>query len=332
MKNNLPCAVVRDLLPSYVEGLTEPETNEAVKAHLDGCADCQKRYEAMKTPRQTEKGQQEKEVAYLKTIRKRNRNRIVLAVAGVLAVVLVWAFLSVFVIGTKTSGLYADIVTDREAGVLTIQMSHGASGSYLVHGKASNDNGIVTISAREVLVSPLAFDKVRPISLPLDEVKEVWGPQGLLWKNGVAINWQTRLLWESRIPYVGDASAVGSVRNLLTNQHLLPELPSTFELHTDREPYGWTMRYEKSLGSWEQDMERAAFLPLALVENLGTFGWTQPDADEETLTLEEANELLPAMVEAYNDLHGTDWQPLPSVKDYAKDAYTLQQLLQILGF
>ena len=28
MKNDLTCGVVRDLLPSYVEGLTAPETND----------------------------------------------------------------------------------------------------------------------------------------------------------------------------------------------------------------------------------------------------------------------------------------------------------------
>ena len=33
MKNDLTCGVVRDLLPSYVEGLTAPETNEAVERH-----------------------------------------------------------------------------------------------------------------------------------------------------------------------------------------------------------------------------------------------------------------------------------------------------------
>ena len=38
MKNDLTCGVVRDLLPSYVEGLTAPETNEAVERHLSDCA------------------------------------------------------------------------------------------------------------------------------------------------------------------------------------------------------------------------------------------------------------------------------------------------------
>ena len=36
----LPCHIVKDLLPSYVEGLTSPETARAVEDHLDGCPDC----------------------------------------------------------------------------------------------------------------------------------------------------------------------------------------------------------------------------------------------------------------------------------------------------
>ena len=48
MKNDLSCAVVRDLLPSYVEGLTEKETNEAVERHLEGCPRCRGRYDAMR--------------------------------------------------------------------------------------------------------------------------------------------------------------------------------------------------------------------------------------------------------------------------------------------
>ena len=42
MKADLPCAVVRDLLPSYVEGLTEAETTAAVKNHLESCESCRK--------------------------------------------------------------------------------------------------------------------------------------------------------------------------------------------------------------------------------------------------------------------------------------------------
>ena len=50
MKNDLTCGVVRDLLPSYVEGLTSGETNAAVERHLAGCPDCTARRDAMAAP------------------------------------------------------------------------------------------------------------------------------------------------------------------------------------------------------------------------------------------------------------------------------------------
>ena len=40
MKNDLTCGLVRDLLPSYVEGLVCGETQEAVERHLADCPGC----------------------------------------------------------------------------------------------------------------------------------------------------------------------------------------------------------------------------------------------------------------------------------------------------
>lgn len=45
----LPCDIVKDLLPSYVDGLTSPASSEAVKNHLDGCGKCSKLYSDMKS-------------------------------------------------------------------------------------------------------------------------------------------------------------------------------------------------------------------------------------------------------------------------------------------
>lgn len=43
----LNCAVVRDLLPLYVEDLVSPETKEQVECHLEGCPECRERRERM---------------------------------------------------------------------------------------------------------------------------------------------------------------------------------------------------------------------------------------------------------------------------------------------
>ena len=50
MKNDLTCAVVRDLLPSCVENLAAAETVQAVERHLAACPDCAARHAAMVDP------------------------------------------------------------------------------------------------------------------------------------------------------------------------------------------------------------------------------------------------------------------------------------------
>ena len=40
MKHDLPCAIVQDLLPNYLEGLTSEETNRSIESHLGGCSTC----------------------------------------------------------------------------------------------------------------------------------------------------------------------------------------------------------------------------------------------------------------------------------------------------
>lgn len=49
MKNipELSCAIVEDLLPTYVERLTSEETNAAVLAHLKSCPACAAKRAAM---------------------------------------------------------------------------------------------------------------------------------------------------------------------------------------------------------------------------------------------------------------------------------------------
>lgn len=41
-KYEVKCEVIRDLLPSYMEKLTSPESNQLVETHLQDCADCRR--------------------------------------------------------------------------------------------------------------------------------------------------------------------------------------------------------------------------------------------------------------------------------------------------
>ena len=86
MKNDLTCAVVRDLLPSYIEKLTSEETNEAVERHLGGCEDCRRVLAAMQggADPAEEQAAETKEIDYLKKVRTGTWKRVA---AGVLAAV-----------------------------------------------------------------------------------------------------------------------------------------------------------------------------------------------------------------------------------------------------
>lgn len=48
MKYELPCEVVKDLLPLHIDALTSENVAESVEAHILTCSDCRKEYDGMK--------------------------------------------------------------------------------------------------------------------------------------------------------------------------------------------------------------------------------------------------------------------------------------------
>lgn len=48
MKEKRNCKIVQDLLPNYIEHLTNEETNKYIEEHLSECTDCKKIFENMK--------------------------------------------------------------------------------------------------------------------------------------------------------------------------------------------------------------------------------------------------------------------------------------------
>ena len=65
MKNKLPCEIIRDLLPSYVDGLTSEVTNEAICEHIKSCDACKETLHRMQAPEEIEsEEEQEKEKKY----------------------------------------------------------------------------------------------------------------------------------------------------------------------------------------------------------------------------------------------------------------------------
>lgn len=90
MSEQLDCCVVRDLLPSYIEGLTEPETAAQVAAHLEQCGACRGLEADLRTAIPVEPAPKRA----LKFLRKVKRTRLL---AALLTLVLtLWAMLALY--------------------------------------------------------------------------------------------------------------------------------------------------------------------------------------------------------------------------------------------
>ena len=339
MNHDLPCAVVRDLLPNYLEGLTSGETNQIMEAHLGACAPCAAHRAAMTggTPA-AEAVEQAREVDYLKKVKRNNRHRILLAVFCTMLLFLLSAAVRLFLIGqpVSPSGFGCSMVDNGDTLELTVT-SNGSANAFK-DWKAELQDGAAYVTGRSVLVSRLYREGSARVEIPLEGVSQVYVCGRLIWEEGVPIQLQTLRIHELKTPYVGNISALNDIANALDIRPHVGDY--TNSLHTSSEPYRWTLEFTDF--GWQgidkkrhisEDMPRYAAQLLALVENLSEVGWTWTDENgvfhEEWITVEEINTLLPEWTAAYNAQYGTDWIPLPSVKEYAVSPAALQKLLSI---
>ena len=113
--NKIPCAVIKDLLPSYAEDLTSPETSGLVWEHLQECPDCQSVYETMheEIPTEAEKTSEaaadSPEIDYLKKVRNTGRKKIIAAVLAVLLLAGGAVFAKVYLYGSPIDDFHMTV-------------------------------------------------------------------------------------------------------------------------------------------------------------------------------------------------------------------------------
>ena len=346
MKNDLSCAVVRDLLPSFVEGLTSEETNLAVESHLSACPDCMARKDAMTAPAEpVETAEQGREVDYLKTVKRKSGRRVVIAVLCTVLLIVAGFAAKIFIIGTpaQEQDLFVAEAAE-ENGILRLSISTPSSATAFWGWTVDTADGVADIHARSVLVSPLFPNGGGTVEVPLDGVEEVRLCGRTIWQDGTLIQERVARLYEARTPYVGDMPALNIIAELA---HIRPNFGDYLNsLHTSSQPYRWTLEFTrdgwqgaigKDPNAFDTCMARYAIQLLALVENLDEVGWTytdhQGEAHSSFITVEEADALLPELMDAYSQTHaGCDWKPLSSVKDYYNaSAAELQRLVEVTG-
>ena len=344
MKNDLTCGVVRDLLPSYVENLLGEEAKEAVDRHLETCPECRERKEAMAAPAE-EAAEPEKEVDYLKRVKKGTVHKIVLAVVCTVLLVVGGYLLKEFVIGRTPDAehISIDFAQVDEHNNLTL-LADTYWGAYELRGmKAVTKDGVLTYTAREVRVNLFqalfmrdkiggmeGYQKQISLSIPLDGLTEVWICGRLVWQDGVVIDRDTLLLLDAKTPYCGDAPALGNIAKLLQVGSRIGRY--NISLQTSERPYRWTLEFETAEETTSATWGMSRFLGyqmLALVENLDEVSFRYPSSSG-VFTAEIASNSLARLTEVYNDKHATSWPVHESIKEYAESPLEYQRMVTLL--
>lgn len=93
MKN---CKIIQDFLPNYIENLTCEETNKYIENHIDNCEECKKVLENMKNELSENKENENKELDYLKNIKR--KIFILISIIAIFIIIVLAIFLQKWII------------------------------------------------------------------------------------------------------------------------------------------------------------------------------------------------------------------------------------------
>ena len=79
MKNERKCGIIEDLLPNYIENLTNDNTNKFIEEHIEECNNCKEKLSNLKTNITSERANDE-EIDFLKKINRKYKNSIFIGV------------------------------------------------------------------------------------------------------------------------------------------------------------------------------------------------------------------------------------------------------------
>ncbi len=291
--SKLPCEVVKDLFPSYIDELTSEVTNDLIEEHNAECEDCRKTLESMKNPEvEPEEQPQKREIDYLKKTRKKNRKNVIVAILVVLAIVLGGLGVKHYFIGNTISHEYVNCIVEVEDKELNVVCLTYDKNLFISGIDFEEEDGVVEISCKGVKRKRVNVEGARNAYVAQNTIKEVRMGDRILWAKGESISPITSAVYQTRHPYVGDMPANNATADALYMNLMLGEYKN--ELQTGEEPYGWHIQIEEmkqELSFFKKlYLEPAAYILLATVENLSEVTY-EFEYDNEPMTLTYTTEM-----------------------------------------
>lgn len=326
MKNKLPCEIIQDLLPSYLDNLTSDVTNHAIKEHMETCSHCKSTLQRMQTPEpsiaEENQDMEQKEIDFLKKTRKKTIRSVVLTAVSLLGFLLFAVFFMFYIYGSPlhANDVACDVsVYENQLTIFGTSFNSGLGISNISF--TEEENGVVTVSFRSVITSPLHSGDFEASYEAAQTITQVRLENRILWDDGVTISPITSNVYLAKHPYIGDMSANAKTWQALEmGMHIGGALN---ELQTTEEPYGWKLHLQEDVSpttqaDTEEYMRSAAYVILATIDNLGyvTYEYTVGQAELSlTVTCEDASTFA-----------GID------IKTFAESPAMLQQLMEIVEF
>lgn len=316
MNYKIPCEIIQDLLPSYVDGITNTVSNETINEHVKECQKCARILSDM----QEEPGSfssvesNNREIDYLKKVKRKNRIRVV--VIAFAAILLIGCVIGLFRRIYGGSYLLNNIDYSVEVNGSDISVTGTIPDGFVYdYSEFTFEDGtfILTVSCEPETILNQSADHKLDLSFrgASEDITTVQINGVILWQDDVEIDEAVAATYSTKHAYIGDAPANSSTAYNLGIEDYFGKFTS--ELQTAHEPYDWKLVLANPLPDSEEKMKAYSCAILPLIDNLGSVTW-EHGTKQYTVTTEDATEYV-----------GSD------IKSYGKTAKDYQKLMEKIG-
>lgn len=290
--NNMPCEVIKDLLPSYIDELTSEASNRLIEEHLSGCAACRETLNSMKEKTPADTIEEKTEIDFLKKNRRKNK-WIIFSCIWAILIILAMVFITRYVIGEHKSDLdgnYFNWAINVDGNHMELD-AWVTDDIYKITGfKHAVTDGVLYVEADVVpsgRIASLIYGKEFHTEYTSKEpFHQVQVNGRILWNDGDEISVIASRLYIFRHEYIGNASSNAQTARALNIYNYLG--PYTSELETAEPPYDWKIILsngipESQLEIKENVMVAFSYFMIATIGNLDSVTW-QYIADGQTIT------------------------------------------------
>lgn len=329
MEKKYPCELIRDLFPSYIEGLTGSVTNTIVEEHTAECDACKQVLEAMREPSvepeadRKKKEEEKKEIDFLKKTKRENQKIAagsMLAAAGVVLLVILALIAKIYFVGSSMDEDSVACEIQVDGNQLTLYGVAVDEGFGIASAQYAQEDGVVTVSLKAVRESWFHKGEYRSDYTAKQEITRVCLGDRILWDHGANISALTSAVYQTGHDYVGNMPENVQTAIALNMYAYLGNFTS--ELQTGTEPYSWKLLLENEIGAFykdtrEKQMRAYAYILLGVIGNLGEVSYEYTvDGVEYTITVTE---------EEASAFAGAD------IKECGQDILCLQELIEKIG-